>query len=60
VTAGTGMIAVRLPGDAAGPKQPLAICVSGWVDAIARDERLIVELIRAAITTFIHPGQPDP
>lgn len=60
VTAGTGMIAVRLPGDAAGPKQPLAICVSGWVDAIARDERLIVELIRAAIRTFIHPGQPDP
>lgn len=58
VTAGTGMIAVRLPEEAVGPRQPLAICVSGWVDAIERDERAIVRLIREAVATFMQPGQP--
>ena len=57
VTAGTGMIAVRLP-EAAGPPQPLAICVSGWIDAIEREEHAIVRLIREAIAAFMQPGQP--
>ncbi len=52
------MIAVCLPEEAAGPQQPLAICVSGWVDAIERDERAIVRLIREAVATFMQPGQP--
>lgn len=53
VTPGTGMICVRLPGAEAGSQYPLAICVSGWLEAMERDEREIVRLIREVIASFV-------
>jgi DNA-binding IclR family transcriptional regulator len=49
VTPGTGMICVPLPGTESDSRHPLAICVSGWVETMERDETAIVRLIREAI-----------
>jgi len=53
VTPGTGMICVRLPGAGSGSRHPLAICVSGWVETMERDEKTIVRLIREAIVACL-------
>jgi hypothetical protein len=47
------MICVRLPGTESDQRHPLAICVSGWVETMERDEKAIVRLIREAIVAYI-------
>ncbi len=58
VTPGTGMICVRLPPQGTGG-HPAAICVSGWVDTMEKEERQVVGLIHAAIAEYLRSGQPD-